>query len=130
MKNVKCFAEVKPLIWQRMNVWEEGRFVGLVKGVEEEALIYGFGTGRNGEFAVESAAQRFNSMVLSGKVRAAVRMVAKRDPGGLFRLSDLCSKTGHLVMDVLWDKYPTAVVPPLEDFDTHPDPPDLSSFGK
>ena len=125
VKNVKRFAEVKPLIWQRMNVWEEGRFVGLVKGVEEEAMICGFGTGRSGEFAVESAARRYNSMVLSGKVRAAVRMVTERDPGGLFRPSDLCSKTGRLVMDVLRDKHPTAVVPPPEDFDTHPDPPDL-----
>ena len=66
------FAEVKPLLWQWMNVWEEGRFVGLVKGVEEEALICGFGTGHDGEFAVESAGRRFNSMVLSGKVLAAV----------------------------------------------------------
>ena len=97
MKNVKRFAEVKPLIWQRMNVWEEGRFIGLVKGVEEEALICGFGTGRNGEFAVESAAWRFNSMVLSGKVQAAVQMVTERDPSGLFRPSDRCSKTANLL---------------------------------
>ena len=64
-------------------------------------------------------------MVLSGKVREAVRMVTERDPGGLFGPSDLCFKTGHLVMDVLRDKHPNAVVPPPEGFDTHPDPPDL-----
>ena len=62
-------------------------------------------------------------MVLSGKVRAAIRMVTERDPGGLFRPSDICSKTGTLVLDVLRDKHPDAVVPTLDDFDVHPDTP-------
>ena len=63
-------------------------------------------------------------MVLSGKVRAAVQMVTERDPGRLFRPSDFCSKTGRLVMDVLRDKHPNAVVLPPEDFDMHTDPHD------
>ncbi len=121
VRNVAHFAEVKPLVWWRLNAWEEGQFVGLVNGVEEEALICGFGAGRHGEFAVESAGRRFNSMVLSGKVLAAIRMVTKRDPSGLFQPSDICSKTGHLVLDVLRDKHPDAVVPTLDDFDLHPD---------
>ena len=103
-------------------MYEEGRFVGLLKGVEEEALICGFGTGHNGEFAVESAGRRFNLMVLSGKVWAPLWIVTKQDPGGLFRPSDICSKTGHLVLDVLCDKHPNVVIPTPEDFDVHPEP--------
>ena len=39
VKNVMRFAEVKPLVWRRMDAWEEGQFVGLVKGVEEEVSL-------------------------------------------------------------------------------------------
>ena len=59
------------------------------KGVELEALICRFGAGQKGEFAVESAGLRFNSMMLSGKAWAAIRMVTENDPGGLFQPSNI-----------------------------------------
>ena len=32
-KDAKRFDETKPLIWQRMDAWDAGRFVALIKDV-------------------------------------------------------------------------------------------------
>ena len=85
VKNVKRASDVKRLIWDRLDAWEAEKYCALVKGVEEEALVCGFGATDDHEFEVESAGRRYNSMILSGKIRAAVRMVTDQDPGGLFR---------------------------------------------
>ncbi len=66
------------------------------------------------------AGRRYNSMILSGKLRAAVRMVTDRDPGGLFKPNDKCPKTGRPVIDVLREKHPEARVPSEDNFDMHP----------
>jgi hypothetical protein len=119
VKDVKRFSDVKKLIWGRLDAWEAGKFCALVKGVEEEAAGRGYSMSSR-EFEVESAGRRYNSMILSGKLRAAVRMVTDRDPGGLFKPDDKCSKTGRPVIDVLREKHPEARVPSEEDFDVHP----------
>ena len=75
VKDIKRFSNVKPLIWARLDAWEAGKYCALVKGVEEEAMVCGFGASRDQDFELESAGRRYNSMVLSGKMRAAVRMI-------------------------------------------------------
>ena len=62
--------------------------------------------------------------MLSGKAWAAIRMVTENDPGGLFQPSNICPKTGRMVLDVLCDNHPNAVVPLPEGFDVHPEPHD------
>ena len=93
VKDVKRFSDVKKLIWGRLDEWEAGKFCALVKGIEEEAAERGYSMPTDREFEVESAGRRYNSMILSGKLRAAVRMVTDRDPGGLFKPNDKCSNT-------------------------------------
>jgi len=61
--------------------------------------------------------RRFNSMVHSGKLRAAVRTVTDRDPGGLYAPDDICTKTGRRVLDVLREKHPDARIPEESAFD-------------
>ena len=56
-------------------------------------------------------------MVHSGKLRAAVRAVTDRDPGGLYAPDDLCTKTGRRVLDVLREKHPDARIPEENAFD-------------
>ena len=82
--------------------------MGLVKGIEEEALICGFGASHGKEFEIESAGRRYDSMVMGGKLRATVRMITTCDPGGLFKPHDSCSKTGRPAIDVLREKHPEA----------------------
>ena len=82
VKDVKRASDIKRLIRDQLDAWEAARYCALVKGVEEEALVCGFGASHNHEFEVESAGRRYNSMVMSGRIQAAVRMVTNRDPGG------------------------------------------------
>ena len=124
VKDVKRFSDVKKLIWGRLDAWEANQHCALVKGVEEEAAGRGYFMPSDREFEVESAGRRYNSMILSGKLRAAVRMVTDRDPGGLFKPDDKCSKTGRPVIEVLREKHPEARVPSEEDFDLHPGGPE------
>jgi len=119
VKDVKRFSDVKQLIWARLDQWEAGKYCALVRGVEEETMGRGYAN-NHCEFEVESAGRRYDSMILSGKLRAAVRMITDRDPGGLFRPSDKCSKTGRPVIDVLREKHPEGIVPNAADFDEHP----------
>jgi hypothetical protein len=58
-------------------------------------------------------------MVHSGKLCAAVRAVTDRDPGGLYVPNDICTKTGHRVLDVLREKHPDARIPEQRAFDSY-----------
>ena len=60
----------------------------------------GWGLGHNSDFDLESADRCYNSMVLLGKIRAAVRMVMDRDPCALLRPDDRYSKTNRPVIDI------------------------------
>ena len=46
-------------------------------------------------------------------------MVTNRDPGGLYRTNDACSKTGRSVIDILREKHPEHVVPDASHFDQY-----------
>ncbi len=126
MRGVDRFHDIKPIIWGRLDAWDAGRYVALVKAVEEANLDVGGGSGgtRVRRADTTSLARKYHNMVLGGKVRAAVRMVTDRDGGGTYRPYDLDSKLGRPVIEVLWEKHPAAHVPSEEDFDVHPGAPD------
>jgi hypothetical protein len=120
VRSKKTMSEVKTLVWSRMDAWEASRYWALVKEVEECAMEDGFPhahTDRSLE--LESVGRRFNSMVHSGKLRAAVRAVTDRDTGGLYAPDDICTKTGRRVLDVLREKHPDACIPEDCAFDSY-----------
>ena len=95
-------SEVKTLVWSHMDAWEASCLCTLVKEVEECAMEDGFPHARPScSLKLESVGQRFNLMVHSGKLRAAIRAVTNRNPGGLYAPNDVCTKMGCLVLDVL-----------------------------
>ena len=59
----------------------------------------------------ESVARRYNSMVVSGKMREAVRMATTRDGDGLLHPDSTDAKSGKPVVEVLRDKYPEIRIP-------------------
>ena len=88
----------------RMKLWEEGRFVALITDMEANArLSSGGGTPQETD---ETIARRFNSKVLSGHLQAACRGLTNRDGGGVLKPTDVCTKTGEKVLDVLKSKHP------------------------
>ncbi len=126
MRGVDRFHNVKPIIWGRLDAWDAGQYVALVKGIEEANLDIGGGSGGTRVRRADTTllARKYHNMVLGGKVRAAMCMVTDRDSGGAYRPYDRDSKSGHPVINVLWEKHPAARVLLEEDFDNHPGTPD------
>ena len=54
----------------------------------------------------ESEARRFNSLVLAGRLRSAVRNLTAREGGGVRAAGDVCTKTGDNIVSVLQAKFP------------------------
>ncbi len=114
---------VKQIIWGRLDAWDAARYVTVVKEVEEANLDSG-GGGRRVSVQCQddatSLARKYNNMVLGCKVRAAIRMVTNRGARGPYHPHNLDSKSGRLVIDVLWDKHPDCRVLLDKDFDAYP----------
>ncbi len=126
VRGISQFHNVKPIIWGRLDAWDKGRYVALVKDAEEANLDIGGGGGGASarQDDTTSLARKYHNLVLGGKVRAAVRMVTNQDVGGAYRPFDTDSKSGRPVIDVLHEKHPDTRVPLEWDFDEHPGAPD------
>ncbi len=60
-------------------------------------------------------ARKYNSMVLDGKLRAAVRFATDQGGGGVLLPTDSCTKTGRPVMEVLRSQHPDTRIPDFMD---------------
>ncbi len=125
VRGISRFHDVKPNFWGQLDAWDAGRYVALVREVEEATLDVGRGGGgpRAWQEDTTSIARKYHNMVLGGKVHAAVRMVTNRGMGGAYQPFNLDSKSGHPAIDVLLEKHPASRVPSEEDFDAHVGPP-------
>ena len=94
--------------------------MALVKDMEECGMEDGWGLSHSSEFDLESAGRRYNCMVLSGKIRAAVQMVMDCDPGSLLLPDDKFSKIQLPVIDILREKRPDVRIPTEDSFHEHP----------
>ena len=77
----------------------------------------------------DAIARRYHSMVIDGRLRAAVRWATSRSGGGMLSPTDIDSKTGRPIIDVLRDKHPDCRTPDLEKdgwalFEEYPPPRD------
>jgi hypothetical protein len=75
VRGITQFHNVKSIIWGRLDAWDAARYVTLVKEVKEANPDSG-GGGRRVEVQRQdnatSLVRKYNSMVLGGKVRAAI----------------------------------------------------------
>jgi hypothetical protein len=100
---VKRARDIRKRLTHRMDLWDQGKFSALVEDTETEVQS------RHGSHPApdaEAAARSFNSKVLSGRLRSAVRSLTQQDQGGVLQPDDLCSKTGKPVLAVLRSKHP------------------------
>ena len=85
-----------------MKLWADGCYFALIDDTELEA--------QGGAACLpkdnEAAAQAFDNPVLSGHLRQAVRRLVSQDRGGVYKVDNLCMKTGKLVLEVLQAKHP------------------------
>jgi hypothetical protein len=103
-----------------MDKWEASRYCVLVKEVEECAMEDCFPHAHpNRSLELESVGRRFNSMVHSSKLRAAVRAMTNRNPGGLYAPNDVCTKTSCWVLDIFREKHPGVCIPKEHAFNNY-----------
>ena len=105
--------DIKRWVERRLTLWIDGSYDALVQDIVGEAMR-GVGGGR-GTIDEDLVARKYNSMVLDGKLRAAVRFATERDGGGVLLPQDACTKTGRPVMEVLLSQHPDSRIPNLED---------------
>ena len=97
VRGITRFHDVKPFVLGRLGTWDAGRYVMLVKEVEE-AHLDSSGVRKRVEVRRQddatSLARQYNAMVLGGKVHAAVWMVTNRGTRGPYCPNNLDSKSG------------------------------------
>ncbi len=98
-----------------MTLWIGGQYDALVQDIVGEAMR-GVGSSRD-TADKELIAQKYNHMVLDGKLQAAVCFATARDGGGVLLSQDACTKTGRQVMEVLQLQHPDTRIPNLGDRD-------------
>ncbi len=104
-------SEIKRLLKQRMDLWENGKYESLIHRMVEEYQCRVSG-GRK-EKDEESIARQYNTQVLSGRTRQAVRQATGKAGGGVLQPTETCTKTGKSVMEVLREKHPKMLDPQL-----------------
>jgi hypothetical protein len=117
---VKRARDIRQRLEQRMNLWDQGQFAALVDDTEAEVLGR-VGTGLPPD--EETKARAYNSRVLSGRLRSAVREITRRGDGGVLQPDSVCTKTGLPVLTVLREKHP-----PMRDPAPDLSDPDRGSF--
>ncbi len=105
--NIKCRVEC------RLQLWTDGHYDALVQDIIGEAMR-GAGSSR-GMADKDIIARKYNSMVLDGKLRAAVRFATDRGGGRVLLPQDLCTKIGRPVMEVLRLQHRDTRIPNLKD---------------
>ena len=103
--------DIRLMMSQRMDLWEAGHFPALIDNTEGSMLSSQRSKGKPVDS--EREARSYNTKVLSGRLRKAVRDLTSRGNGGVLQPSDTCTKSGRPVMDVLKEKHPPLREPPL-----------------
>ena len=84
--------DINRRVERRWTLWIGGSYTALVQDIVGKAMR-GVGCSR-GTINKDLVARKYNSMVLDGKLRAAVRFATDRDGGGVLLPQDACTKTG------------------------------------
>ncbi len=89
---VICARDIKHRVEMRSTLWIGGQYNALVQDILGEAMR---GVGSGWDTAdKELIAQKYNHMVLNGKLQAAVRFATARNGSGVLLPQDACTKTG------------------------------------
>ena len=105
-------AAIKRRILRRLVMWDEGKYAELAEDVARAA--------RNsmGKAPMpdndDSIARRYHSLVIDGRLKAAVRYATNRSGGGVLAPGDIDSKSGLPVIEVLRNKHPKIRRPELD----------------
>ena len=98
------YIDIRLRLTQRMDLWEQGHHKALVDDTECCEVLSRHTSSRVP--SDDSQARAFNSRVLSGRLRLAVRTLTGHMGGSVRQPDDPCSKSGRPVWQVLQEKHP------------------------
>ena len=97
--------EIRARITSRMYLWDRGLHAGLVGDAKAEGATREGRATSDGEEEDEVVSRSYNNTVLSCKLQKPIRKATNREGEGCNLLNDKCTKTGRLVVEVLWDNH-------------------------
>ena len=116
---------IRRRISRRMQLWEDGKYAELAEDVVRAAKA---ASGRAPtQDDDDHIARRYHSLVIDGRLKAAVRFATNRSGGGVLAPADIDEKSGKPVIEVLRGKHPKARRPELKkedwaSFEDYPTP--------
>jgi hypothetical protein len=102
--NVTASRDIKKRLKLRLDSWQLGKYKMLVE-TTEQALKARQSKAR-GNTTTAQRAKTFNSKIMCGELRSALRYISDTEFGGLFYPDDVDHKTQKSVGEVLQDKHP------------------------
>ncbi len=101
--------DIKRRVERRLTLWVGGQYNALVQDIIGEAMR-GVGSGQD-MADKERVAQKYNHMVLDGKLHTAVCFATACNGSGVLLPQNACTKTGQPVMEVLQSKHSDTRIP-------------------
>ena len=108
--DVRWAKDIRQRILQRLDLWDQGKYLALVQNLELE-----ISKRRVGNFPTDDDTlfRAFNARVQSGRLRSAVRYLTNRDGGGVLLPSDIDPASQRTVLEILDSKHPAQKDPPV-----------------
>jgi hypothetical protein len=125
-RTVKRSRDIRQRLSRRMDAWELGKFQMLVEDTirtKEASLSF-----KQGFSTPEQRAKIYNSKMLRGDIRGAVRYLTERDQGGILFPDNTDEKSGDTVLETLQSKHPDATIPEASSLQTYPSLPDFNDI--
>ena len=99
-------------ISRRLQLWEDGKYAELAEDVVRAAkAASGRAPTPDNDDHIDC---RYHSLVINGRLKAAVRFATNKSGGGVLAPADIDEKSGRPVTEVLRGKHPMARQPELE----------------
>jgi hypothetical protein len=130
-KTITKAADIRARIELRLNNWLDGKYKMLVETAERDMATSLKSVQRN--MNSEQRNKIFNTKLLKGEVRAAVRFLCDNNKGGILLPTDTTEDKVHgvpvprTVFDILQDKHPDARPPTKTELHAFNETPDLAS---
>ena len=123
MSNLKREKDIRQRIENPLVEWKLNHFTMLVQDTvrTSRSLV---STERRG-ILDEKVAKTFETLVIKGKIRSAIRFAMLRDKGGVLAPGAVDEKSGKTVLEVLKGKHPEVVIPEVGALEGYVEVPEL-----
>ena len=123
-RDIKTTRDIRKRLTNRMDAWKDNKYEALVQ--DTISSCESFLSSRRKEHSPEQRNKIFQSLMLRGEIRSAVRFITDREKGGVLLPNNIANdETMETVEDILRSKHPTNRIPDVEKLPTYHNTPEL-----